>query len=98
MIIQFGAGILIQADKSIYSFVSKTTLQRNKGEGGGAIALRSLTADVHLKLYKGHLLNNSACDNGGALLVSTDNGLATIEVENTTKNIVGLWKTAVRFT
>ena len=81
---KLGAGIFIEADKSINLFISGTTLQRNTGEGGGAIAIRSLSADVRLTLYNCCLLNNTAFGNGGALLVTTHNGLAIINVENIT--------------
>ena len=81
---QFGAGMFIEADSSISVFVNETTLQRNKGKNGGAIAIRSSSADVHLKLSNCYFLKNSAQECGGALFVTTPNGLATIEVENTT--------------
>ena len=81
---QFGAGIFIEADSSINVFVNGTTLQRNKGGNGGAIAIRSLSADIHLIISNCYVLNNSALEYGGALFVTTPNGLATIEVENTT--------------
>ena len=81
---QLGAGIFIEVDKSINSFISETTLQRNKGEGGGAIAIRSLSADVHLIFYKCFLLNNTAWGNGGAVLITTQTGLAIIAAENIT--------------
>ncbi|KAJ7383664.1 hypothetical protein OS493_026850 [Desmophyllum pertusum] len=80
---QHGAGIFVQADKSIYSYISGTTLQRNKGKDGGAVALRSSNANINLTLHKCYLLNNSAC-NGGALSVTTQNGLAIIDVKNST--------------
>ena len=81
---QLGAGIFIEADKSINLFISGTTLQQNAGEGGGAIAIRSLSADVRLTLYNCCLPNNTASKNGGALLVYTHKGLTIINVENIT--------------
>lgn len=80
---QHGAGIFVLADKSIYSYISGTTLQRNKGKDGGAVALRSSNANINLTFHKCYLLNNSAC-NGGALSVTTQNGLAIIDVKNST--------------
>lgn len=80
---QFGAGVFIEAVKSINLFLSGTTLKRNKGKSGGAIAVKTFIGKIHLQINNCSFLNNSANDSGGTLFITTPNGLATIKVANT---------------